>query len=728
MRLSLALLQKIAIASITATMIIAAAGIGKLRLNSHYTAYFDSSDPLLVSHDEISDLYSRNDGIFVALRSTHSFLTAEHYELVERLAAVLQMQPHSSRVISMTELGIVSEDIVADDLAIPSLQQLKDDGRVIGLLLSDDLRTAGIGVQFALPDSHSRTILETVDAVRDSVYSEIGGLDVSAHFSGTLALNEAYIRVVQHDARLIVPALLLTSILLLAFLMRSKRAVMTMLPVAVLSVAAAFGFAGLLNAELAAISTFTPVIIFSISVAGCVHMANTFVHYRDTGRDANDAAIATVKYNMLPMLLANGTTALGFLGLALSPSPPVQVVGYLVAAGIACSFLLCMTLLPSLLARFDPWVLSSISHESSWNRLGRIITHWRRTIIIVFLLLALPASWFASQNVISDNVFGYFPDSHSFTQDTKLVDAELSGVNEVLFSVDTNSVQGLLEEDAINAIDRFSVWLRQQPEVRRVISIADVEAVQEARTEGRLQQRLNFYKKQLDGREQNPLLRFAVSDDYSSALVAAYLHPQDSAALTRFDRNVQVWAAKNLDDFTLQSGGPTLMFAHLGEQNIRSMVIAFSAALVVAALIFGLVFRSARLAWIGVVCNLLPVLYVFSIWALVSGQISIGAAVVLGMVLGIVLDDTVYLLSSYQTGKKSNNDDSIQLALIRVGPALIATSVALICGLSMGLLSGFGPIWSMSALSVTIIAAALVVDLLLLPAMVAPHPPKMVLT
>jgi predicted RND superfamily exporter protein len=54
---------------------------------------------------------------------------------------------------------------------------------------------------------------------------------------------------------------------------------------------------------------------------------------------------------------------------------------------------------------------------------------------------------------------------------------------------------------------------------------------------------------------------------------------------------------------------------------------------------------------------------------------------------------------------------------MRIGPALVVTTVTLVSGLSLGLLSEFGPVWKMSALSVMIIGTALVVDLLLLPAL-----------
>lgn len=159
------------------------------------------------------------------------------------------------------------------------------------------------------------------------------------------------------------------------------------------------------------------------------------------------------------------------------------------------------------------------------------------------------------------------------------------------------------------------------------------------------------------------------------------------------------------------------MFAYLGQNNIMGMLIALSAALLVAAVVFGIVFRSVRVAAIGAVCNGFPVLLVYAIWALSSGQISLGAAIVMGMIVGIVIDDTVYLLAYAQRATISDQDAPAVQAVRRVGPALVITSVALAAGLANGVLSDFEPIWSMSVLSVAIIIVALLTDLILLPAL-----------
>ena len=518
--MSLAHRRLIAILIVAVVFTALATSFGNLQLNSHYTAYFDETDPHLIANAKISRQFSRHDDVFVVLQSTDSFLSDDNYALLEQLSALLGSQPHVASVLSVANLGIVGDTISPDGYLIPSFEQLLNETEAIGLLLAEDRLVAGIQVQLNLPNNESGTVLDAVGSIRDVVNTIIGDRPVSAHFTGALALNEAYIDVVRHDLTRIVPLLLLTLIIVLSVFLRNVRAVFTLLPVGIVAVVSAIGAAALLRTELAAINAFIPIIILSISLAGCVHMAFSYTHFRDTGNAPDEAAIGAARRNWLPMLLANGTTALGFVGLTLSPSPPVRTVGFLVAIGIVVSFVLCMTLLPVLQARLDPWRPRSRRRPFIIEHLVSFTSKRRVGIISVFLLVALPTGWLASQNVIRDDVFEYFAPSHPYYQDTTLVDDHLSGINEVLYSVDSGDAFGLIQADAVDALHELATWLDKQPEVNRVVSFSNAAVLREARQQGRLSERLAFYRDRLEKPDTatSPLTAL-VSDDYSAALV-----------------------------------------------------------------------------------------------------------------------------------------------------------------------------------------------------------------
>ena len=707
----------IAAAAVTASLAVAIAGAGKLEFDSHYTAYFDETDVRLIEHLELSARFARHDGLVVALRSEQGFLNDRNYGLLEELSDELAHIPAVTASLSITGLGIAGETLTVDGELIPTLAQLQADSRAPGLLLSEDEILAVIWLQVKLPDRRSQSVLDIMQQVRETTDAILDSTPISAHYTGTLALNEAYIHVVRSDLSRIVPLLLLSSLIVLGGLLGSARAALLSLPVAICATFAAFGTAGLFGARLAAINAFAPIMILCISTAGCVHMALTYMRRRDAGDSSSAAARAAAGENRLPMALAHGSTALGFLGLSLSPSPPIQMVGYLVATGIAVSFVLSLTLLPVLQARFDPWRPTRPDMAVRFASLATLVNGRRAVTVTAFLLLSLPAGWFALQNTVDDNVLEYFDAGHTFHRDTRLVDEHLSGINEILFTVDSGSPLGVFDAHYVEQVDALSNWLRQQSEVRRVSALTDTALIRDAIRDGRLQERLDFHRRRAESEQgAGPAMALEISEDFAAVAVSVFLVPLDTQDLLAFDARVKNWSAANMPDLEVSSGGPTLLFAALGEQNVRGMLTALGLALLGAGLLLGAVLQSARIAWVGLICNLLPVLLVYAIWGIADGRLSIGAAAVLGMILGIVLDDSVYLLTAYRRGRQLHTDPTRQ-ALQRVGPALLITSAALVAGLSFGLLSDFGPIWTMSLLSAAVIGTALLIDLLLLPAL-----------
>ena len=117
--------------------------------------------------------------------------------------------------------------------------------------------------------------------------------------------------------------------------------------------------------------------------------------------------------------------------------------------------------------------------------------------------------------------------------------------------------------------------------------------------------------------------------------------------------------------------------------------------------------------------NLLPAAVGFGIWALISGEVNLGLSVVVGMTLGIVVDDTVHYLSKYLRARREQGLDSegaVRYAFSSVGTALIVTSLILIAGFAVLSQSSFGFNAGMGQMTALTVAFALLADFTLLPA------------
>jgi hypothetical protein len=168
----------------------------------------------------------------------------------------------------------------------------------------------------------------------------------------------------------------------------------------------------------------------------------------------------------------------------------------------------------------------------------------------------------------------------------------------------------------------------------------------------------------------------------------------------------------------MTASSPTLMFSHIGETNMDSMIISMIAAmfLISALLVFAL--RSFRLGLISLIPNIGPAAVGFGIWALISGEINLGLSIVVSMTLGIIVDDTVHFLSKYQRARTDgrNAEEAIRYAFSSVGRAMTITTLVLCTGFALLTFSAFRMNADMGMATAIIIFVALVVDFLFLPA------------
>ena len=671
-------------------------GLSGLKTNADYRVYFDRSDPLLQIDASIAKRYAELDSLIL-------ILSIEEGNLLE--SGLMQFYPEFERQL----------------LAIEYVERVT--GFYQGLapaagndLMSNDDRIGMLNIGVALPGLNTaREVQQFMQSIEVLIEGSSGlqTQGVSVDYSGTLALNEAYIDVVRHDLKRFVPLLLLICSLCLYLFFRSWRTTALLIGLALLSAISAFGVAGWFGWELAAINAFTPIIIMSLNIATTMHLLVNYYRFVADGDAPIDAMAKSMRYNFQALTLSIMTTALGFLLLSFSPSPPINIVGYTVAIGMLISYILSLTWLRLLLPKL------ALSREQASRAVARCSLRWlgayalRRgnRILILFCALLLISLLALPQLSINDNVYEYFPEDHRFRQGTELIDTHLQGSIRLLYSIGSGREYGVIEPEFVARFEAFTNWLRNQPEVARVDEGLSV-ALARAEGMGDIRLLLEGTTPQLLGLEQ------ALSEDYAAAKVTAYLKSIAANELIAFDHRVRDWLAGNLGAYSYQGGvGPDILFARLGERNAKSMFFSLALALVMIALMIGLLLRSWRATFIGLVCNLFPVIFVFAAWALVGGYISLGSAMVMGMIMGIIVDDTLHLLLKFPQETKSVDVSPIMSLYETVCPAIVITSVTLAAGLFVGVFSDFRPIYELSLLSLSIILVAMLADLLLLPAL-----------
>ncbi|WP_306260064.1 RND family transporter [Pararhizobium sp. IMCC21322] len=205
----------------------------------------------------------------------------------------------------------------------------------------------------------------------------------------------------------------------------------------------------------------------------------------------------------------------------------------------------------------------------------------------------------------------------------------------------------------------------------------------------------------------------------TSRIFVSMPEPMLSAAtLAQFDRLHDAALAAEADRII---GLPTIM-----RYEAVSLISQLSRGLVVAALgatlLVALAFRSVRLVPVLLIPNVLPLMLTgasLHIWA--QGQLSPTAVLALTISFGIAIDDTVHFLSRYFTAKEQGSSTSAALGIAAgsAGEVMVLTTLLLTAGLCVTLFSAFTPIRLFGGMMITTLFAALLIDLLLLPALLS---------
>jgi predicted RND superfamily exporter protein len=162
--------------------------------------------------------------------------------------------------------------------------------------------------------------------------------------------------------------------------------------------------------------------------------------------------------------------------------------------------------------------------------------------------------------------------------------------------------------------------------------------------------------------------------------------------------------------------GAPVMVAYIAERNVSSMISSSVLAVLAISLTIALVLRSLKLGLLSLVATGLPILATFGLWGLAVGSVGFSIAAVASVSMGIIVDDTVHILTKYVRIRQETKllpQDAIRKVISTVGYALVGNSLILLCGFMILTLSTFKVNVDMGLLTSLTIILALAFNFLL---------------
>lgn len=594
-------------------------------------------------------------------------------------------------------------------------QLLSKDGRTLLMLVSFDW------VYYTGDEDVSNRLIETAQNALDQ------HKDVDIHIGLTgeiplyLAQRAAHER--NHRKYQIIGYAMVAIVATLLF--RSLAPILIVSTAAGLGIFWAIGFLHLFGQEINPLTgAILPLMLAMVGVSDGVHL---MVHIRRARRDGLtrvESAGSAIEHVGLPCLLTSLTTAVGFGSLMLADSAFVRSFGQACALGVCISFFAVVMTIPLL---SSTWMGRNLDRGQRRDVIGRSLQRYsglvewtirrRRAITLVAVALtvlfaalatllrpdsryasALPTHAPAYQALAHcDETFGGIEFARIVVQWPETVKSDSPAILKAVADVETVlddepllsnpvSLRGILRTfpgDQQYLDERMSMIALMPPQVRQLF---------------------------FDRATRQTQIQMRVQD----VGIAQY-----EPVFRRIESKLDALSKKHAGFRFHLTGEPVVRGRNL-YQIVVDLAASLSAAAVIILVIMALVYRSIRLGLIAVVPNMFPLAATATLLVLMGGSLEISGVCAFTVCLGIAVDDTIHFLSRYQYERKEHPaHEAIRRTWVRVGTALLMTTIVMVSGFSTVLTSELPQQRVFAAMACVTIAAALVGDMIFLPAMLA---------
>jgi uncharacterized protein len=681
----------------------------------HFLATFGSDETLLVAlYDPVQPIVTP-DGL-TAVRQLTRALTD-----LPQVAAVLSLTnaPDMSR-LDITSFGMALPRVVeGETLSAQQLAALQHNELVMGTLLSRDFHTAGIVV---VPNDTITAPVARQDwiaAVRQVAHQQ-AHQGRQTYVAGTPLERSDVTHYLERDQQLMVPLVFVVLLVITWSIYRIKRfAVMPLLCV-LLSLLWTMGIVGFAGRPLNVVTALLPPVVMVVSVSVAIHLLNQFLDELGAGARGVEAVHNTVSHVGTACFLTTLTTTLGFFSLLVSPIPAIREFAFFAGLGVLLSFVVSMTCVPIALLRSGQVSAARLRHlQEGWieallDRLVYWVAAHRQNVFggsALMVLVLVPGAWYLTEG--TDIVRALKPQA-PLRVSTEFIERHLTGAHSLEIVVQLPETASLMAPATIRQTLDFAHWLRAQPGVTAVYS--PWEPLRAVRAELLAQDAqltalaallplalpLDAW---LDGRGQQLRLSARVTAMRSDQLLAL----ADTVLQQAAQRQLQV-----------QMTGSNYLLAQMSRTLVQTQTRTFGLATVLVLGSIALALRSWKLGCIAALPNILPPLMLFGLMGWCGIAVSTATAMIASVVLGLIVDDTIHLLHRYTSERAAGYAPlpAVERSLRSTGRALLSTTLILTLGFWVGVFGSFQPTVHFSFLTGLTMILALVVELLMTPAVI----------
>lgn len=635
-------------------------------------------------------------------------------------------------------------------------QRLASDPVYSGNLLSLDGQGLALLVEFNTGTA-DQVATELVEQALEQA-----GLQGRWPIAGLAVIQHEMKRYMDRDMGVLMPLFLVVLAALLFLSFHTARGVLVPFAPILLAVVASTGLMSMLGIKITMITNLVPMLIIAVGSSYSIHFLNEYYRQVSLAPEESSAAIlrATGQHIGSIILLAAATTFLGFISNIFNPIVAIRDFATTLGFAVVLLWLANLTLLPAIVSLLKPdkGVINGHS-QGGFNRLldrvlellGRGIVNRRWWVLGLGALLIGSSAYYLQQVKVESSGLSFFKEDSNLVRSSRAISQSFGGVVGFNFVIDTGKANGAKDPAVLNTLAAFKDWLHSEygDQVKVTLSLADYVKQMSGAYNGdksyhRIPQSAEEVAQYIEifswGADVRESLRNVVDEDFRllsfGGRFALIEYPDGSYREESLQNQKRIidaasaWLQANLPaGVEAKPYGDIMIVSDINDSIIRGQIISVALALICVLVVTTLVFRSLLGGIISLIPVSLAVAVNFGFMGLFGIPLNIATALVSAMAIGIGIDDTIHFLMTFkqQVRQHGNYQRAFVETLQQSGRAIIYTSLALIGGYLVLVVSPFTPIIYFGVLNIVTILFATLGTLLLLGAVILVVQPRFLL-
>jgi len=553
-------------------------------------------------------------------------------------------------------------------------------------------------------------------------YKDIGKI----YLGGIPMIADDMITFIKSDITVFGLGVLLFIIFTLWFVFRNILWIIVPIASCLFSVIIMTGLLGLLGWKVTVISSNFIALMLILTMAMNIHLSTRFLQLKKDFPSKNNFEIISLTTSKMfwPILYTVLTTIFAFLSLIFSEIKPIIDFGWMMTFGLIISFIITFTLMPTLL-NFAPANNISIKKEQKsiiTNFLSLISLNNQNIIFLITGLVIILSIFGISKLEVENSFINYFNKKTEIYKGMKLIDEELGGTTplEVILKFpkkkkeiksdkdeefedwgdedEDNAEKYWFTKDKIDLITSVHNYLDNLPEVGKVLSFSSIIEIAT---------QLNNNKPL--GTLEMGVLYSKIPESIKTEIIDPYLSIKDNEArislriidsqenLRRNDLIKKInFDLKNkigLKEGDYKLSGVLILFNNLLQSLFKSQILTLGLVMIGIFSMFLILFRNIRLSLIGVVPNFIAAFFILGIIGLLEIPLDMMTITIAAITIGIAVDNSIHYIYRFKEEFKKIKDykKTLKICHSTVGVAILNTSITIVFGFSILVLSKFIP-------------------------------------